>query len=862
MSSAHQSIPGAVSWQAASACIALLMSVRSSGQRLQDAVVEGASTAYVLEEWLPTGPGPASAVTVWCSAEGGVKAHLEDVAEAPFPQGNGAFQVEIAKGPGARATDAQLSFTTRQHLARGGRYSATFWVRSSRRVAFAAAVRRYEAPWTLLSEESETTIDAGPAWKEVVIPFAPGQDVSAKTEIRSPGFFLGELPTDTTLWIAGVTLWDLQAPEPLPTARSPELLRNPGFADGMAGWDPQAAEVTTATGVGVNGSAACLVRNRAARWGSPVQDIREALIANGWTVYDFGAAIRRTEGRGEGFVVIHIRDGNGDRWIASGKRHIGDRGFCRLRAQRFIHWEGVLQAANISVQTTGDDTGGLIVDDVSLCAVVDLARGRTFQASSATPGHEADLAFDGKPATSWQSTAAGVGWLEVDFGESLAFDGCVVGVGSRHTGDYQIQYWDGAWHTAFGGNDIRAPLDELRFPTVSGRRGRLLFDGGQEPPVVSEFRLYAYGGAPAEASGRTRIQPPPADPSQRGRKTLVGTIRWDGWCGDRHPVGLELERAMGPAKYHFRLPFYATVRGKEQVETRCVTQEIMDREIAFAEEAGIDYWAFDWYPPGTGLALARELYLTSECRDAVRWCVILATNPFSDADRAWLIEQFKTPNYQCVLGDRPLVYVFDAKQTYSALVRALRENAARAGVPTPFVVFMGWSAAIAKAADACGADAIGAYVNPVGNGSAFAANMAHESNQWQALRSTGLQVVPTVTTGWDPRPFLDNPAPWYHGATETNWVERATPHEVATQLREALAFVDAYPDASLANSVLIYAWNENAEGGWVIPTLDELRNARCPLRLDAIRGVLKPHVPRRSAWDALPSPLGGRASEP
>ena len=201
-----------------------------------------------------------------------------------------------------------------------------------------------------------------------------------------------------------------------------------------------------------------------------------------------------------------------------------------------------------------------------------------------------------------------------------------------------------------------------------------------------------------------------------------------------------------------------------------------------------------------------------------------------------------------MLGNRPLVYVFDAGKKFAEQVKSLRAEAARAGVATPFVVFMGWSAAIADAADVCGADALSAYVNPVGKRNAFAANMAYERNQWQLLRETDKQVVPTVTTGWDTRPFFDSPAPWYAGATEGNWVETAKPEEVASQLREGLEFVKKCPDATLANTVLIYAWNENAEGGWIIPTASELQTSGYPLRLDAIRSLLKPESVKGSGW--------------
>jgi hypothetical protein len=42
------------------------------------------------------------------------------------------------------------------------------------------------------------------------------------------------------------------------------------------------------------------------------------------------------------------------------------------------------------------------------------------------------------------------------------------------------------------------------------------------------------------------------------------------------------------------------------------------------------------------------------------------------------------------------------------------------------------------------------------------------------------------------------------------------------------------PSAGRANTVLIYAWNETDEGGWLHPTL-----AEGTARLDAIKKVLK-----------------------
>jgi hypothetical protein len=89
-----------------------------------------------------------------------------------------------------------------------------------------------------------------------------------------------------------------------------------------------------------------------------------------------------------------------------------------------------------------------------------------------------------------------------------------------------------------------------------------------------------------------------------------------------------------------------------------------------------------------------------------------------------------------------------------------------------------------------------------------------------------------VTTGWDPRPRVEHPVSWTTVAADA-WAQPATPAEIAAHLGRALAWTGQYPAAADAQTVLIYAWNEFDEGGWLCPTLRD-----GTARLDAIRPVL------------------------
>ena len=106
-------------------------------------------------------------------------------------------------------------------------------------------------------------------------------------------------------------------------------------------------------------------------------------------------------------------------------------------------------------------------------------------------------------------------------------------------------------------------------------------------------------------------------------RALVGAIRWDAWVGDTPtpghsiPVGLQMEAALGPHQFHDRIAFYGKETGPDSIEMRELTQDVMDKDIGYAHDGGIDYWAFDYYSDDSGLATARHLYLSSKIKKLI-----------------------------------------------------------------------------------------------------------------------------------------------------------------------------------------------------------------------------------------------------
>lgn len=337
----------------------------------------------------------------------------------------------------------------------------------------------------------------------------------------------------------------------------------------------------------------------------------------------------------------------------------------------------------------------------------------------------------------------------------------------------------------------------------------------------------------------------------RNTKPLVGAIRWDAWNGSTCPVGVQVERSLSPAHYHFRLPFYSKINQSGGVSINHATQEVMDQEIRYANQAGIDYWAFIWYPEPkekpSRLATARHLYQSSTINNQVKWCLIFGSAPFDPVnDTPWVIDKMAKPNYLTTQNGRPVIYIFGIsrkdREPLALTLQAIRDALKKKNLPAPYIIGMGWNAEdSASALLALGGDALSRYCSGGENGEPYANLMQREQQSWDDFASTGVQVVPWVTTGWDKRPRSENPVSWEPNKVADhakNWVQQATPAQIGEQLQAALTWNNQKNKKTIFNSVIFYAWNENDEGGWINPTLFELRDSGRPLRLDAIQKVL------------------------
>lgn len=327
-----------------------------------------------------------------------------------------------------------------------------------------------------------------------------------------------------------------------------------------------------------------------------------------------------------------------------------------------------------------------------------------------------------------------------------------------------------------------------------------------------------------------------------GGRPLVGVIRYN---QSYNPADADL-KTLSPKKWHDRIPWYLKVTA-DGVSGTCDSQEIFDRDLQYAGEAGIDFFAHLNQQKGAVMGKAVEYHMASRCRSRGKFCVIVHFWSGQLEAESWeerverLVGYFRHESYQTVLNGRPLVFIFSPNRLKEAFgdkarahIDAIREKARAAGLAEPYIASMYWGNQAKEIGD-LGLDCFSAYMFAAAGGEnrkgyPFSRTMEANIRSWDN-DTGGVDVIPNVTLGNDQRPRWEIPPPW--GAFENPWFEQPTTDEMAAFVKRAAEWVESHPDRARARALVVYAWDEVAEGGWLVPTHTEGDR-----RLQALKRVL------------------------
>lgn len=308
-------------------------------------------------------------------------------------------------------------------------------------------------------------------------------------------------------------------------------------------------------------------------------------------------------------------------------------------------------------------------------------------------------------------------------------------------------------------------------------------------------------------------------------KVRLGAYYFDGWNTGSHHITDKLKN-----QFAGREPIWGWVTS---------TQPIIDAQIGAAAGAGIGFFAFDWYFRNGSdhypLNHALGLYLSSAQKERLKFCLMVANhNPFfigpdnwEDVSKIWL-ELFKRRQYLTVDG-KPLLIFFET----SSLVRefgsaaAVRKAFERLKASCLKAELKGVTLAACvynnreniREAEACGFDVLTGYnyhdeglekgtlVTPVDS------MRTADIRVWNGIKEKSrLPYMPNITLNWDPRPWRPDTAyvPHFSGYSMSS---------VYQSVHAAIQWIrDNEHQTPKERIAIMYAWNENGEGGWLTPT--------------------------------------------
>ena len=339
----------------------------------------------------------------------------------------------------------------------------------------------------------------------------------------------------------------------------------------------------------------------------------------------------------------------------------------------------------------------------------------------------------------------------------------------------------------------------------------------------------------------------------------VGVVQWDCSLPSSTWFGSYQTRTLSPKKFRTATPFYADILGEDKIDYHWRTQEEFDVELQYAIDAGIDYFAYVFYPNEGSkahertceqdcshkvyeLSYALSMYESSNLKDKINVAAIMGKHPFLEADYLRLAELLKKPYYEKING-KPIVYLF--WRIDETEIKGVLDAVEKVGGEKPlFIAMFGGKLPMYTRYDLV--DGLSAYSFGGENMNTHAELLAGglEENIWRATARENEWIeaknidktVPLYPLGWDPSPRVDIPSPWTTYPA-TNYAKQPTEAEL---LEGAKVFADAIKNTECLRDtffghIMMFAWNEFEEGAWICPTYNE----DLSINTDKVRAVAK-----------------------
>jgi hypothetical protein len=304
---------------------------------------------------------------------------------------------------------------------------------------------------------------------------------------------------------------------------------------------------------------------------------------------------------------------------------------------------------------------------------------------------------------------------------------------------------------------------------------------------------------------------------------IIGTYYFGGWAG--HKTGSEAWDKNAPMSSTEKLENQFSNR-KPIWGWRDDTDAIMKKQISLASKNGIDCFFFCWYWADNDRSINEKEISQRDLHDSMRrfmkasnnkkikfallvanhgGSVISGKDNWIAAIDYWCKSYFNHPSYLKIDG-KPVISVFDSK-AIAPYINEVRDETIKNGYPGIYIISCGYHS---NEFDA------NSWYNIREAEPGGATERSYQSYTkfieyvWDS-KKTEKNIIPNVMVGWDQRPW--------DSKNSTLYFTKKSPKLFYNHLDSAFKYV--FKNDIKPKMILIYAWNELGEGGYLVPTSED-----------------------------------------
>jgi hypothetical protein len=313
----------------------------------------------------------------------------------------------------------------------------------------------------------------------------------------------------------------------------------------------------------------------------------------------------------------------------------------------------------------------------------------------------------------------------------------------------------------------------------------------------------------------------------------VGVYYFDGWAG-QNPKANDLNEPWAKnAPSHLTRRLVEEFSDREPVwGWRDDSQEIMERQIDLAADNGIEFFLFCWYwrdnkgpinpdaIKNIDLHTSLNLYLKAKNKNRIKFGLLVAnhegaeisgTENWRKATEFWM-KYFKDPQYITV-DSKPLVVIFEQEGIDNDALASMQDFSKKQGLPGLSIAGC-WAPKNKNFTVKTHYNIIPGYTGG-SEEHKYAELVDAHKKEWAGTKKQPF--IPELTVGWDKRPWEENKE---RGGEKKSWYYVDRTHEQFRNfVTDAITWMDQHPDQTTKERIiLLYAWNELGEGGYLVPT--------------------------------------------